>query len=681
DLLPTWGGKAEDILHQPKSWSSERITKEIRLAQRRQLGIRRKRPGHAAKDRLLPPQNQLQLLPEKRGQRQPRTLKALQQQELLQDQRLQPQLNEDEEQHQKLPMQQADDDLLLHQDLQGNNGGMLDTETMNELSMGNQEMKAVGRWSRANPARRVQKRCDLLRSDPALRNEFLASVVRARGERIRAAQQGRNLVVENKWLCDDRKACAAYWEEVRSMREQVKEAPTIQDKIQLYSMWPHPPAPNHSRAQVEDKVKKRAAALAARVARAKALKREQDSLRQEVLLQKVNKKEQQFEEARAQEAASRVYGILAPVLVHAKAAALLAQHLLTARDKAEEIKKMKRSAQMIQRRWKSSKSGETGLKFRNAIKVMRRFAKMAVKARNEDRKQRSAETIRWFLAQYENSNFQKVMRNYRIRVIKCQRYFRSYVAVTKARLKVLGMKWDRVEREWIRTDKHKALQEVKRVEEGERRDTKRGTIAMAIGEPGLGGLSPSRPRQQRSGRRQSNTSNFRRQLSRKPSVGVGIGMNLGLGTGKGLSGALAMAAELGIHVHRKVPKAIKRDIIKAHLSHQRVLYKQRWREHCRSRNIMKAQSRLMTVEDVRSVVQAQSDAELLLVLDKKLESQEENHDAPFLKLFGDTTTAVIRELVDKGRAIADEQILQVLNEEDEKEDAEVFEESQPNDQK
>ena len=132
------------------------------------------------------------------------------------------------------------------------------------------------------------------------------------------------------------------------------------------------------------------------------------------------------------------------------------------REENRKKKEKAEAAAKIQRKWAKRKETQKGKRFRRSVKVLRRYCHALAFTRRYNKKKRSADMIKLFLKQYESSNFIKIMRNYRYRVIQCQRYWRSFVSITKQRLKLLALHWDKKVKEKSRKDRKKEAADKKR---------------------------------------------------------------------------------------------------------------------------------------------------------------------------------------------------------------------------
>ena len=112
-------------------------------------------------------------------------------------------------------------------------------------------------------------------------------------------------------------------------------------------------------------------------------------------------------------------------------------------------------ARLIQRKWTKTREQEKGRKYRKAIAVVRRMTLHKVVQRLQLKKSDAADKVVNFLGQYDNTNFIKVMRNYRFKVIRCQRFWRTFCAITRARCRLLMLKWERVEGEYWKREKER----------------------------------------------------------------------------------------------------------------------------------------------------------------------------------------------------------------------------------
>lgn len=109
-------------------------------------------------------------------------------------------------------------------------------------------------------------------------------------------------------------------------------------------------------------------------------------------------------------------------------AMLLGRSMVVWRDRLEKErrrraaqKEVASAASRIQRKWNKQKRQKKGRRVRNAIKIIRRTCLALAFTRRARKKADAADMLVSFLRQYENANFIKIMRNYRYKVIQCQR--------------------------------------------------------------------------------------------------------------------------------------------------------------------------------------------------------------------------------------------------------------------
>lgn len=652
ELLPTWGGKAQDILRQPKCWSSKTATQ------------RRLRAPRASASSALTAGDGPAVGNGATGLSLPGSKPGGGKLGLL------------------------DDGDALELVLDGGGDGTLAVDGPAATSAdagpgpgrGGERGSGAGRVRRrwrneVSALDRVMNRCEELRCNPDALAELQERVQAARARRKGGSGgRGRNLVLENKWLNDDKHACLAYWERVAALQQRIEQAPGPAAKALLYEAWPQPPPHNHSRAHAAAKLRSRAVIKERRLVVARAKRESSEKERLEELLKTLNKKELVAEKKRRLDVANRLHDALYTVVAAALTARALGERAQEVRQRTEHLTLVMAAACKIQRRWKRSKATEQGLQYRNAIRVVRRFAKIAVRNRQASKKRRAADMIKWFLSVYENSNFQLVMRNYRYRVVHCQRYFRSYVEATRHRLKALGVLWDRVERERLRHEHHKVISQMRKGRAGGSRASGGYGAAGTSGgitaplEPkavlpagGALGSQPRKAKRRKDGHGRVGARAAVCPESKRESGVSSVGQTVtGGGTTAATGANLAAAVELGMHVHQRVPKNIKRDVLREYLARCRNQFRRRWREYCRTRNITKAQSRLVTVEDVRAAIHS-SQEEMLSILDRKMSEQDGAKQAPALNLFAQTTEQVMNELIDRGRVLVEDQFLDVLH--------------------
>jgi len=465
---------------------------------------------------------------------------------------------------------------------------------------------------------RVLEKYEKIRASPEEQKALLQRLHNRRKKRT----SGRNILLENKWLCDDKTVCKEYWTKIYEYKEEIRNASTQSEKISLYSKWPVPPDENMSKEKVADKVKQRGRNLEMKVQQAISNHDQIQKERKDHLEFLSNKKRLLAFQKQEDLKNSRVYSFVQTLVIQSQSTNIFAEKLQAIRLFNIEKQQMLESVTTIQKLFKQSRAAENGLKFRNAIKNIRKFAIIAAATRKRERLANASEIIHWFFAVfcYENSNFQKIMRNYRYRVVNCQRFWRSFDLVTKARVKVISKKWDRHEKEKLKWERQKVFQEVKRSEAG---------------------LSDGRVSR-------SKQSGLKRLAS-------SVGLN-----NQGNNAALKAALELGIPIHKRVPKDIKYLLIVDYLHSCRKDFKMTWIEFCRARRVMKAQSRLVSMEDARLAIHVDTNDELLEMFHKKSKHDDSAIRPPSMLLLTNTTVDVLNALIAKARRLVEEQLMDVL---------------------
>lgn len=110
--------------------------------------------------------------------------------------------------------------------------------------------------------------------------------------------------------------------------------------------------------------------------------------------------------------------------------------------KSEFIKK-------IQKNWRKKRVVKAGRHYRHAVYLIRSFVQICKSNMIHKRVRRKANLIRWVFLEMETSNFQKVVKNYRDKVVKCQRLYRDFKTVSEMRLQVLTKKLQLIELQTI----------------------------------------------------------------------------------------------------------------------------------------------------------------------------------------------------------------------------------------
>lgn len=675
DLLPTWGGNAKDILEQPKCWSSRAVTQEVRQSVRAQkLAIRTGRRSQKGED-------------SSRLMRLHHHKKSFQ--------------GSNPSSNQSPTSSEAGDIIEANEDRNGrggavSNGGLGQKNHTGKLGapsphggassaggaglispidiLGNDVRNAEGTRTQ-DILQKIEERCEELREDPEAFRELLLKIIRVRKEHQKPLPYGRKLVIENKWLCDDKETCMGYWREIHGLKRQITETEAKQDKLRLLALWPTPPEENQSRQKRENKILERGAETNVRIVETQLRRKQLDEERQEELRYLINRREMATEFKRKLERSMQLRAALCKLVIVAKAGKEISLCLEAVQAQNQERRRKLVAAAIIQRRWKSTKAAETGAQYRNAVRVIRRFAVQAVELRRKRKLRDAVNIIHWFLTAYENANFQMVMRNYRYRVVNCQRYFRSYVEITKQRSRALKILWDKIEREKIKTERTRAIAVMRktRLKEPSSKTIRSSQEPMNPGTTGNqrsrgdlhnNNVQPNQGRKRNQALRQIRVNGSdRSMLSMHPGLYEQVSTRSTLVSG-GNSTSLIAAADLGINVHRKVPKDIRRKLLKEYLETTRTGLKEQWKRYCRSRNTTAAEARLVTVEDVRSAVHAKHNMDLASVFTKRGEAQAEKQVPPFMKLYTYAVEGDMLALIEKGRAMADEQFLNVLNEED-----------------
>ncbi len=721
-LLPTWGGKAKDILQQPKCWTSKNVTAVLRRSEHERLleGQDEERVAalygpmthgnasgkNTAEERALAlvkvkqcsspfavsPTNQVSddeddssfYFGSNSSRSQSRLLSGVDNRDLYngaedsQDmKRCGSQASSFSEAIEKFsvasegPLDASFGQLEIFDNINHESGiGIGDQEICNDQTVTSSALlvldKNVGKSMSNNHIKpnsaigTVLAKCNAIRDDPAEYKALLERIKKYKDANSFGKRE-RNLIIENKWLNSDKKACVEYWNDIRALRARIAQTDSIDLKIGLYGLWPTPPAPNHSQKDVAKKFKARGRELERRIQETRNRRERQDEERLERVHALLNKKETEAEEKRAHEKATRVHAALWPIIVSSHAALALEQAVQEVLAKTAEKRLQHQMASVIQNRWRKTRAPKNALQFRNAISVVRRFAKKAIERRQVKKVDRSIKIIHWFLTSYENSNFQKVMRNYRYRVISCQRHFKGYQSITNARLKALSLKWDQVEKDKMRVERQKLMSQMR----NQQIEMPRGGLGAA----GFDGNAINQNGSQSHGKmlRQGTVKQIRSgppggPMSRQPTSRLGAGAAGGLKGGPA-SNMMHMgggAAPIMPNMPRKVAKDIKREILLAYLKTQRLNFKAYYQNHARARKYMEAQSRLMTIEDMRSVVRASSDSEMRKVYDRKVEENKGNSTRPFLSILTNTTEAILGELIEQGRQMVSEETIDMM---------------------
>jgi hypothetical protein len=100
-------------------------------------------------------------------------------------------------------------------------------------------------------------------------------------------------------------------------------------------------------------------------------------------------------------------------------------------------------------------------KMGRALKVLRRFFMLAMVGSAHRRKKQSADAIVYFLETYAKQNVSNLIRKFRRKIIRGQRCFRTWSAITRARMLVLEKLWDR-ELQMLRNQEEMRLSRAKR---------------------------------------------------------------------------------------------------------------------------------------------------------------------------------------------------------------------------
>jgi len=416
----------------------------------------------------------------------------------------------------------------------------------------------------------------------------------------------RDILLENMWLCDDVEKCRTYWEDVQKMKK-TKDAEQISSALVVSSKhMPKPPGETHSHSKMLAKIGNRSRKLRAKLHQAKERRKRLEKERLLFFREKKTLAQRKRKEC--------LRSAIIKVVVYVRCGKVLLELLEDMRMRNRDNEMIFLAALRIQKQWKRAKSSEEGVKYRNAVEVVRKFASIAVKNRRKNKEQRAARIISWFLSSFEKSNFQTIMRNYRSKVVNCQRLYNDYVEISRTRLRALGVLWDRVEKEKLRHERQHALEVVRRRE-------------MHMQEC-------------------SRTSKYFERSKRAVSP----------------SATLAKAVDLGIKMFQRVPKDVKKQILRNHLKDVRRDFKRRWIEFVKSRKFLQTQSRFVSVEDVRRVLHADTDGELSMLLEKKsAEPRDSARMAPMMLLFSKSSGEHMSELIDRARQIVDEKVVNAFS--------------------
>lgn len=113
------------------------------------------------------------------------------------------------------------------------------------------------------------------------------------------------------------------------------------------------------------------------------------------------------------------------------------ERVLRTRKRFIEEDALHDSSLTIQRLWKKKRASHENEKYKKTIKTVRRFIGLLRVRLKNTQLQRKADLISWVLADIETSNFQKVVKNFRSKVVSCQRSFQTYQKVSESRERAL----------------------------------------------------------------------------------------------------------------------------------------------------------------------------------------------------------------------------------------------------
>ena len=501
-----------------------------------------------------------------------------------------------------------------------------------------------------NAEARLKVKLDGIRQDKDLLYQLHDRVnvyKRQQAIKLKRLSNGRNIMMENMWLCSSKEACEKYWRRLKALDFRVQQCTSVEDQIRLYAQWPHPPGNTHAPGARKSLIRQRALKHAEKVAGAKKARQQLETERIEHLKFVMNKKEYLLEQKRKEEhAALKIasFKLMMSNIVLASRVQVFEKRLIE-----ERLKRQKRSQEIakIQRNYRKSKAHIQGKRYRAAVKAVRKFALIATFTRRLKRKKKSADIIRLFLSQYQNADFVKLMKNYRYRVIQCQRMFRSYREITKARLKLLTLKWDKLERERIRSEQRHAKAEVlKASRKASQANVEKRKSALKRGSTAKNFVARKSTLHFALAGMKTPASSLRRKLSKAQKINSNIA-------------AFAAAAELGITVYSRVPIKIKRGIIKDMLISRRGHFKAMMNRKRQEAVVKNREENMISVDDVKRLLTTSSKEEETKLLEEKFGFDfDKTRLGPMLMLLlKSVTNEVMNEYIDQGRQAADDELL------------------------
>ena len=116
-----------------------------------------------------------------------------------------------------------------------------------------------------------------------------------------------------------------------------------------------------------------------------------------------------------------------------------------------ELQKRHAAASILQKQSRKRYAAKMKARFVGVSKILVKYEWKARLNLRSTQRQRHAMAIRQFFRDYgQNTKFATIVKSYRYKVILAQRCARDFIAIRKARLYVMGLKWQRVEKDYIK---------------------------------------------------------------------------------------------------------------------------------------------------------------------------------------------------------------------------------------
>ena len=173
------------------------------------------------------------------------------------------------------------------------------------------------------------------------------------------------------------------------------------------------------------------------------------TIRRQNILAKISQRESRHSEKRRLRIQRETGQRWITLLLTSNAVSHWSTQLLKVRKQQKIHCLLQTSAKVIQRWFRDSNARVNGARRLRLWIVLRTLIWRCRMKRNCVKRRKHAEMVRSFFKDYEvQTKFQNVIQRFRLRVIRCQRYVKSYLLIQQHRRQLLSLLWDSVEQSY-----------------------------------------------------------------------------------------------------------------------------------------------------------------------------------------------------------------------------------------